>query len=62
MIQTVQGIPIDRQILEFDSVRLREFNTLMDYGIENGDMIILTEQTSWIETAVETMNNDCIIM
>jgi len=50
MIQTAQGIPIDRQILEFNSVPLKEFNTLMDYGIKNGDTIILTERRSWISS------------
>ena len=52
MIQTAQGIPIDRQILEFNSVQLKEFNTLMDYGIRNGDTIILTERRSWIRKRI----------
>jgi ubiquitin len=52
MIQTAQGIPIDRQILKFNSVQLKEFNTLMDYGIKNGDTIILTERRSWIRKRI----------
>jgi hypothetical protein len=50
MIQTAQGIPIDRQILEFNSVQLKEFNTLMDYGIKSGDVVILTKRRSWISS------------
>lgn len=41
VIQTKQGIPLDRQKLSYEGVELKEFSTLEDYGITNGAKIVL---------------------
>lgn len=51
MIQARQCIPVDKQRLTFNGTRVMEFSTLKDYGIKNGDMLI-----------VDDMRNECIIM
>ena len=43
LIWSSQRIPLDRQILTFNGTRLKEFSTLIDYGITNYDPITLED-------------------
>jgi hypothetical protein len=43
MIWSSQRIPLDRQILTFKQTRLKEFSTLLDYGIASYDTITLED-------------------
>ena len=47
MIWSSQRIPLDRQILTFEGTRLKEFSTLIDYGITDYDTITLEEKSDW---------------
>lgn len=44
MIWTRQHISRDRQVLRFRGTRLKEFSTLMDYGVENFDSIEVSQE------------------
>ena len=54
MIWSSQRIPLDRQILTFKSIRLKEFSTLIDYGITKYDTITLE--------VARRGNRSCVIM
>jgi uncharacterized ubiquitin-like protein YukD len=43
MIWSTEKVPLDRQILRFKETRLKEFSTLVDYGITNYDTITLED-------------------
>lgn len=38
-----QGIPIDRQVLTFRGIRLKEFSVLKDFMLRNDDTIVLDD-------------------
>ncbi|PVF94382.1 hypothetical protein CPB86DRAFT_789136 [Serendipita vermifera] len=49
MIQTKQGILINRQMLFFGDEQLKEFGRLQDYGMSEGDSIYLEVKLGKLE-------------
>jgi uncharacterized ubiquitin-like protein YukD len=57
MIQNNQGIQMDRQTLIYEGEILKEFDTLKDYGVNDGDFLILHMRAPLLKSWVNRIQN-----